>query len=151
MNSYLVYLISHPDSNHYYIGKTNDLKQRIRKHYDDSRKKNKTFIHQWIRKYPNFDIEILEDNIDEPTSFMFEKMYVGLFKSWNISLMNLTNGGEGTSGNRHTDITKQILSNVNKGKYYSEESRKLMSEKRLGEKHPLYGKPMSFITKYNIS
>jgi len=49
MNNYLVYLISHPDSKRFYVGKTNDLDIRKKKHLEDSIKKNKTFIH--LRRY----------------------------------------------------------------------------------------------------
>ena len=148
MEKYSVYLISHNNSNHHYIGKTNNIKQRLRQHYADSRKKNKTFIHQWIRKYPDFNVDILEDNLDESISFIYEKMYIGLFKSWNINLMNLTEGGEGVSGYRHNNLTKKIISEMNNNKKYSDESRKIMSEKKIGEKHPLYGKFVSIQTKY---
>ncbi len=148
---YLVYLISHPNSKHFYIGKTNDLKVRTNKHLEDSIRKNKTFIHQWLQKYPEPVIEILEENIDEETAFLYERMYISLFRSWNLSLMNMTNGGDGASGYRHTDETKAKISKIHKGLVYSEESRKLMSEKRKGEKHWLYGKHFTEEHKLNAS
>lgn len=151
MNNYLVYLISHPNSNYFYIGKTDNIKQRISKHLSDSRIRPTTFIHNWIKKYPDPVFEILEDNLDEQTAFLYERMYISLFKSWGILVMNLTNGGEGSSGYKHTSETKAFISKVHKGQIYSDEARKLMSERKKGENHFMFGKHFSEEHKINAS
>ncbi len=150
-NNYLVYLISHPDSNYFYVGKTDNIKQRISKHLSDSRVRPTTFIHNWLQKYPEPMFEVLEENIDEQTAFLYERMYISLFKSWNILIMNLTNGGEGSSGYKHTDETKLLISKIHKGQIYSNESRKMMSDKKKGENHFMFGKHFSDEHKKNAS
>ena len=43
---------------------------------------------------------------------LMEEMWIGLFKSWNIKLVNGTRGGEGSngfSGKKHSEKTKQKL------------------------------------------
>ena len=56
---------------------------------------------------------------------------------------NLTAGGGGMWGFRLSEETKKKLSDINKGKHHTEESRRKMSESRKGEKAYWYGKKMS--------
>ncbi|KKN70969.1 hypothetical protein LCGC14_0425710 [marine sediment metagenome] len=50
--------------------------------------------------------------------------------------------GEGNSfyGKKHTDVTKQRISNANKGRVDSEETRVKKSESKIGKKNSFYGK-----------
>jgi len=144
-------LISHPLSERFYVGKTNNLSVRKNKHFEDSRRKNKTFIHQWLQKYPDAIFEILEENIDETTAMLYERMYISLFKSWSIPLMNMTNGGDGSSGYKHTEETKELISKIHKGQIYSEESLKIMSDRKKGNNHFRFGKHFSEEHKLNAS
>lgn len=151
MKSYLIYKIYHPQSEWCYIGKTYNLQQRKSKHLSDSRIRPKTFLHYWLRKYPESIFEILEDNLNEEQSLIREKEWIELYKDEGIPLMNLTLGGEGVSGYNHTEETKQIISEAHKNLSYSETSRKIMSDKKLGEKHWLFGKKYSHEHKLNSS
>lgn len=73
-------------------------------------------------------------------------------------LVNMTDGGEGMLGFKHSDETKQKLRDANLGKKMSEESKtkiskaqkglkhsdetkSKLSKANKGEKHPMYGKP----------
>lgn len=56
---------------------------------------------------------------------------------------NLTAGGGGMLGFKLSEETKKRLSDINKGKRHTEESRRKMSESRKGENAYWYGKKMS--------
>ena len=81
---------------------------------------------------------------------------------------NITKGGEGTNGLKHSEETRKKLSEINKGKSLSEEhkkniskakkgcevtegARKKMSESHKGENNAMYGKSLSEEHKKNIS
>ena len=62
-NNYVVYTISSIESQHYYIGKTNNINQRWKQHLSNSKNKH-TFINKWLNKYKDSaKIEILENNL----------------------------------------------------------------------------------------
>ena len=70
-----------------------------------------------------------------------------LFYFLGAKLTNLTNGGEGTSGYKHLNITKEILSAKRKSilnpfynKKHSQESLCKMSIKQSKENNGFYGK-----------
>lgn len=95
-----------------YIGKTtNDLSVRKRKHLESSvSKKRKTYFHSALRKYGNesFDWIILEEvecyAIDEAECF-----WIAYFRSIGAELYNLTNGGDGLLGFKHSEETKRKI------------------------------------------
>ena len=68
-------------------------------------------------------VEILIENLDEQSAFAFEKHYIQHSRLLGSKLCNVCDGGEGSSGYRHT-----------------KETRMKMSEDRSGEKNPSFGK-----------
>jgi len=82
-------------------------------------------------------IIFLKQNLTEEEAFRHEKYMIAVFGRKDLGtgiLHNRTNGGEGVSG---------LL--------VSEETRKKLSEMRVGEKNPNYGKEMSEKQKQKIS
>jgi len=148
---YKIYLIESPTSNFKYIGKTNNIKQRWSKHKSDSEIRPTTFLHNWLKKYKDAYITEIDSFINEIECLYFESWYIDLFKSWGINLMNLTNGGEGISGYKHTEKTKNIISNIHKNLKYSEETKIKMSNIKKGEKHFNFGKQLTNEHKINLS
>jgi len=56
-----------------------------------------------VAKAGGFDVRIVVDKIDEDLAFLAEQELIAKLKSQGASLTNITDGGEGTSGYRHTD------------------------------------------------
>jgi len=107
-----------------YIGKTNNVKERLKKHL---REKGKCHRVSWIKSMKNRGtvptiVPLLEFELEKEA--LEEEMFlISYFRYLGANLVNGTDGGEGASGYRHTPETKAN-----------------MSEKRKGAKHPLFGK-----------
>ena len=94
-----------------YIGKTIQ-KLEVRKTHHQCRLKQKVTI-----------IEL--DSVDSDWKF-WEKYWINQFKVWGFNLKNRNNGGGGIT--KHSEQTKQLMSQQRKGKLFSEEYRKKLSE-----------------------
>jgi hypothetical protein len=123
------------------------------------------------RKYrPSPDrILILKKNLTEEEAFKHEIYMISIFGRKDIGtgiLRNRTNGGEGVKGHRHTEESKKLIGDAQRGplnRNYGKpeaakhivglrgenspnwgrkrmpETRNKMSEVKLGEKNPMYG------------
>ena len=159
-----------------YIGQTIDEEGRKKDHI---RGKYKCYFHDAIKKYglENFNYEVLEQ-IEESKLSEREIYWIKYFDTYNNGY-NLTEGGEGTRGFSHgfTEEQKKNLSEKHKGlipwnkgkhgiyseetlkkigerdhkSYWTEELRKLQSEKLKGRPSPNKGKITSEETKQKIS
>lgn len=94
-------------------------------------------FHSAIKKYgpESFSWEILceclsKDELDEK-----EKYYIKKYDTIGPKGYNLTVGGEGSWGFKHSRETIKKLSDMNKGKVVTEETRKKMSNSFTGRKH----------------
>ena len=98
-------------------------------------------------------IIFLEQNLTELGALALERRMIrwyGRKDTYTGILLNLTDGGEGTSGRVFTEETKQKMSEAKKGKKrkpFSEETKQKMSLSRKGKK----GNPCSEETKQKIS
>ena len=155
-----------------YIGQTIDEYRRIwnhRKACDDS------LFHRAVRKYgfDSFEYTVLE-RVDEDLLNGREVVWIEQYKTNDRKFgYNLTSGGEGTrgykytdeqrknrslqakrnksfTGHTHTDEYKRRMSELNKGKVFSEETKQKMSESKKGNKYHL-GKILSDETRMKIS
>jgi len=103
----------------FYIGKTIDLKTRIRKHKEESKFKRtykEKFINKIIENKENIDIKIL-DIVDLGTEDYWEIYWIEQFKQWGFNLCNGTIGGEGGdnwTGKKHSEETKDKISKIRK-------------------------------------
>ena len=162
---YSVYAHISP-SNKYYIGITGkeNPEDRWGKNGIRYRAHNQHFW-QAIQKYvwDFFEHEILASNITKEEAENFEKILIAKLKSNNRQYgYNKSIGGEISSlGVKHSQETKQKMSESQKGHICLEETRKKMSEARKGkplsEEHKRKlsearkGKPMSEETKQKLS
>lgn len=141
-----------------YIGQSiNSEKFRTNGHL---RSKDSVHFHRAIRKYgwENFTTDILHENIDTMYLDDWEMYYISLYETLGNKGFNMTAGGGGIRGYRHTEKHKSHLSlrmagsdNPFFGRKHSEESRQRISATRVGEKNPNFGKPHSEDHRMKIS
>ncbi|CAB4141321.1 grpIintron_endo, group I intron endonuclease [uncultured Caudovirales phage] len=164
---YTVYQIKNLINNKVYIGITTKdpidrWNQHLKKHF------NKNFIlYKAMRKYgpDNFHFSIIEqtNNLDHLKEL--ESKYIQEYNSYcfteNSNGYNMTLGGKGLFGYKHSNQTKKKLSEANKGKPLSEETKRKLSEankgRTLSEEHKrkvsetLKGRTLSEEHKRNLS
>lgn len=122
MEKVFIYILIDPLKNQIrYVGKTTDIKRRIRRHI------NERFLHdsykdRWIRKLidnnnnPEFEIIDIVSNNDW---VYWEQFYISYFNFLGCNLTNGTIGGDeppSTKGRKHTLESKLKMSNSKKGK-----------------------------------
>lgn len=152
MKIFCVYKITNLINNKIYIGKTSDINKRWQKHTEVARTKEKNayqYLHKSINKYgmENFIIEELENNLTEQEAFNREKFWIKTLNSKNADTgMNLTDGGEGTSGLKWTEDSREKIrgaNNHNFGKPLTEDVKSKLSTALSGENNPFFGKKHS--------
>lgn len=172
-----IYLLRNLINGKIYIGKSVNIKNRMRQHSKPEiycKNKTNSLIVRAIKKYgfENFSIEILQifqgdskkQEIIEAEIFWIEKL-----KSNDREIgYNLLLGGTDWTGHYHSDETKQLLAEKAKerykeednpmfGKKHTDESKKKISQTRkqnkvgAGENNPFFGKKHSNESKLIIS
>ena len=122
-----------------YIGKTNRPHERWIEHQNCVKKYP---LYNAIRKYgrDNFSFEIIAISEIESEINKSEPLYIKQYRS-NINRYgrsfgyNLTDGGEGISGWKHSTATLQRMSEVHKGVHPTEEDLMKRSKSRTGILH----------------
>lgn len=136
-----IYLIKNKLNNKVYIGKTKSLDARLAKHFSCAKTGINCFvIHKAIAKWglQNFEVFVLEKLADEQLAIEKEVFWIDHYKS-NITKYgnefgyNLTAGGEGLSGYKHTEESKILMSIASLGKPKSEDHKKSLSESHAGK------------------
>lgn len=128
-----IYLIQNRQGRKGYVGKTTDPTERFRKHKCGN--SGSKYLNRAVKKegWENFSLEILEEvpesNLNEREGYWIQELGTLVPGGYNLTL-----GGEGVPGLRHT-----------------EESRRSMSIHSSGKYHPMYGKHHSEETKRKIS
>jgi hypothetical protein len=123
-NTYYIYELIDPITKKTrYIGQTNNLKNRYKKHIYDS-KKNTYHNCLWIQSLLKKGVKPIMNEIDSTnleTIDILEKMYISLYKSWGCDLTNIYLGGQ---VNRcMSNETKMKISETLKGKKQSQETK----------------------------
>lgn len=106
-----------------------------------------------IQKYGwnNFEHIIFEADLTKEEANKMESILILLYQTNNPKYgYNLTYGGEGSVGFKHSEETKQKIKN-SLLKVWTEEKRQMWSERQKGENNPNYGKHLSEGTKKKIS
>jgi group I intron endonuclease len=135
--SFVVYKIHCNGNGKDYIGITNDFNRRFAVHWNDAFNCNKqTVLCRTMRKYGKNDFVISKiDNAHTwESACELEKKYIKNFNTKVPNGMNMTDGGDGVFGLKHSDKTK-------------EQMRKSHLGKGIGEDNPMYGKPGSMLGK----
>ena len=163
----IVYKATNKINGKMYIGQTvGSLDARISRHISDALlERYDMYFHNAVRKHgkENFDWKIIAEcnSLEE-----LNKAEIEMIEKYNTfgNGYNLTKGGEGSSGFKHSEETKQKLSEINSGennpnygKRRSEETRRKISDSNKGKNdfrgknNPMYGKHHSEETKRKIS
>lgn len=174
---YEVYLITNKINGKMYVGITKrGYKSRFVEHISSAACGSKTILHNAIRKYgkENFDLSLLESDVDESIIGERERYYIALYNTYYKYRKgyNMTIGGNGTIGYQFTDEVKHRMSLANTGRKYSKERnekirkamlgreylpewRTALSKARMGKyggkSNPFYGKQHNAKTKSKIS
>lgn len=170
--TYYIYKILNNLNNKIYIGKTNDLQKRWYNHVYCALVENEPYyFYNAIRKYgaKNFTLEIIEECGSEELALLREKYWIATLDSNNRNIgYNMTSGGDGVSGFKHSEDSKnkqkikmlgrkltiehkQKISQGNKGKIVSLEARSKISKANIGENNGMYGKTISNETREKLS
>lgn len=126
----------------FYIGKGKNKRLALCAH------KHKSYIYNKINKLTQTNILIFKiyDNLSEDVALKNEVNLIKIIGK-NIDkkgpLCNLTNGGEGISGYKHTEITKYKISIACLNRKVSDATKLKLSLINTGCNHPNYGKTMS--------
>lgn len=139
-----------------YIGITSDLPKRKRA-YKKVNCKSQILLYKSLNKYgfDNLNFEII-DNFDGTASearskeiFWIRTCMSNFNKYPNQNGLNLTNGGQGTSGSKMSEERRKYLSNLYKGVAFfaghkhTEEAKSSMSKNKKGKESPHKGKTYS--------
>ena len=128
---YYIYRITNKINGKTYIG------QHKYKKLNDNYMGSGSIIRLAKKKYgiENFEKEILEFDIPSvELSNDWEQMYILFERAKGKAEYNIANGGKGSAGFHHTEETKKLLSEINKGKHLSEEAKRKVSEANKGRK-----------------
>lgn len=111
-----------------------------------------------------YEVKFLAHGIEEELAFLVEIEAIDLYRRKRYALANYTNGGEGTSGMKHSEETKRKIAASNTGKIQpphtkeakekigaASRGRKLSYETRQKQSAAATGKPKSETHKYNIA
>jgi len=146
-----VYLIYNKINGKIYVGKSNELESRWTRHLRVARGGKTMYpttfswIHAAICKYgsDNFIFKIIEILPTEEVALSKEIEWISLLRSAGYKLYNLTEGGDGSSGYKHTaeSIAKMTGSNnAFYGKTHSDELKLNHSKRMSGSGNPRFGK-----------
>ena len=132
MKQFYVYIHKKPDGTPFYVGKGTGNRA-----YQFSRRTqwHKNIVEKYGRN--NIIIEIV-NCINESQAFDLEKIYIKQLKRDGVCLVNLTDGGEGHSGFKQSQETKDKRASKLKEFYSSDigrETNKALNKHRTGRKN----------------
>jgi hypothetical protein len=134
---YYTYAYLREDGTPYYVGKGKNGRILEKERHN-------------VKVPPKNRIIYLKKNITEEEAFRHEKYMIAVFGRKDLGtgiLRNMTDGGEGCSGYKHSEEAKMKISKANSGRKWSDDAKKNLSKKCLGRKP----KPMSQENKEKLS
>ena len=162
MSKFCIYKITNKVNGKLYFGKTSNPRKRWQQHLatvkiGPDEHGRYQYLHRAINKYgvDNFSLEVVGRYESEQEALEEEKYYIAKHNTFNGEGYNLTEGGDGASGYKHTLEAIQKMrefrshntyygrNNPFYGKTHSSECREKLSlaaSKRTGDKNPFYGK-----------
>ena len=149
----IIYLVTNLINQMKYVGQTTrTLKQRKSSHLSSSKKGSTYYLHRAIRKYgaENFKWEVIHNATSEEELNEKETYFIKEYNTNSQVGYNLTEGGRGIRGWKHSELTKEKIKQCaiknNSAQYLkkfvqSEEGRKKISLMQLGKTYEMkFGK-----------
>jgi hypothetical protein len=107
-----------------YVGKTSYPKQRLYCHIKESNSGKSTHKINWIKSLIKINRKpelLIIDEVDICDWRFWEKYWITQFRCWGFKLTNLTSGGDGLTGYKHTELSinkmkKKFIENPNYNK-----------------------------------
>lgn len=144
---FLVYQITGPTGK--YIGQTKDLPKRLLDHSYRMRKGASTRLHRAMRKYGAdcFFTDVLLSSTTHENVLLAEQAIIEQLKASGQPLYNLTDGGEGACGHRHSEESRLKMSLA-----ASKKNRRVVDPKTAQKLSACFkGKPLSAETRAKMS
>lgn len=131
MEKVFIYYLSDIQGNIRYVGKTKNIpRKRLYKHIEECKSDKPTHKINWIKSLLNKGerpiIEVVDEVPEQEWQF-WEEYWISQFRQWGFNLTNLTNGGQGGNGYRHTLYSKEIMRKSKLGSKLSEEQKEKIS------------------------
>jgi len=149
----IIYLVTNLINQMKYVGQTiRTLKQRKSSHLSSSKKGSTYYLHRAIRKYgaENFKWEVIYNASSEEELNEKETFFIKEYNTNSQDGYNLTEGGRGIRGWKHSELTKEKIKQCaiknNSAQYLkkfvqNEEGRKKISLMQLGKTYEMkFGK-----------
>jgi hypothetical protein len=131
---FYVYEHIRPDTNSvFYVGKGHARRST-------TTNKRSDYWKRIVAKAGGFSVRIVVDNVEEDFAFLVEMERIDQLRRIGAKLCNMTAGGEGLYGLKHSEETKRKMSASQRGenhnmfgKQHSDETRRLMSVAKRGK------------------
>ncbi len=143
MNIYSIYKATNKINGKSYIGFDSNWPNRIKQHKVSFKNDNKIF-YDAIRKYGwnNFEWQVLYQSKDKDYIWkVMENHFIVEYRTFvgfdDCNGYNMTLGGDGRNGYHHSDNAKKKLSELLKGRIFSEEHKQKLSISGKGKKNRL--------------
>jgi len=141
MNKFYVYLYLNPGGEPFYVGKGHGNRAYCHTQLRELRRRDRFHnkLRGMLRRNIQPEIIILHKDLSERKAFEIEEIFIATYGRRDLDtgcLCNMTDGGEGGSGHRHSAETRQKISESHKGIRPSAGARRKMSEARKGKKLP---------------
>lgn len=130
MNSYVYTLIDPRNNLPFYVGKGSG--ERCNAHVVEAKYyvKRKSLKLNKIRKLMRLGMEPIvikvEENVSDKQALDLECLLIAEMRDLGFALTNMTDGGDGAQGYKHTEEHKQKMSGLQKGRVFSEETKQRM-------------------------
>lgn len=126
---FFVYLLTNRANGKKYVGKARDTRKRWLTHRRQANHGSKQAIHAAIRKYGDeaFAVELLGEFETEREAFDAEKKFIAQLRT-NVDGYNLTDGGEGCSGYKHTAESLKKMGDTHRGIPNTDEQKRKIAE-----------------------
>lgn len=153
MENVFIYALSDPRNDQIrYVGKANNPEDRYTNHFNSARDKN-THKRNWINSVRKDGLRpelIIIDEVPKSEWVYWEKFYISLFKTWGFSLLNYTEGGDGSTFGNSGSWKKGNIP-YNKGVPCSEETKQKIKDKLTGRSNIKSYKPIiQYDLEYNL-
>lgn len=128
--SFYTYLHLRPDGTPFYVGKGRGYRAHAICH--GRNKWHRNIVNKYGKE--KIIVRIIKRNLTEEQAHIYEQEMISCLREFDYEICNLTNGGEGLSGWKHSTETKIKIGSRHKNKFVSEETRKKLSDKAIGRK-----------------